>query len=77
MALSERPTADLVMLIVTLLVASCILLTGTGLFVLATVHPDYPLASALATFSETIAVMIGAVLGYLAGRGRSPQSREE
>lgn len=76
MALSERPTADLVMLIITLLIALSILLTGAGVFLLALFHPEYNMQAVLSAFAEVIGLMIGAVLGYLAGKGRSSQSKE-
>lgn len=74
--LSDRPTADLVLIILTSVVGLSILLAGVGLFVLALVHPDWPLADALAGFGQVLGLLIGAVLGYLAGKGRSAGSQE-
>lgn len=71
----RRSTPDLVLIILTLVVAACVLLSGCGLFAMALLHPDWPLADWLTAFSDAVGMLIGAVLGYLAGRGRSPDDR--
>lgn len=74
----QRPTADLVLLIMALVIALVVVLTGAGIFVLALVHPDYSgaLASAFEALGGALGMLLGAILGYLAGRGRSPYSTE-
>lgn len=74
--ISERPTPDIILLIVTLLVATAILMAGVGIFVIAIVHPEFPIRDAFEAFGQVIGLMIGSVLGYLAGKGRSPSSTE-
>ncbi len=74
--ISDRPTPDIVMLIITTVIACSILLAGAGLFAVALLHPEYPIRDAFASFSQVIDLMIGSVLGYLAGKGRSPASSE-
>lgn len=76
MALSERPTADLILLILTLLITASVLLTGAGVFVIAVVRPDVDAATVLSSFAEMISLLIGVIVGYIAGRGRSAQSGE-
>jgi len=77
MPISERPTADIVLLILTLVIALSILFTGLGIFILAALHPEYDLSAAFNQFGNVIGLMIGAILGYLAGKGRSPWSTEK
>lgn len=76
MPLSERPTADLVLLILTIVVALSLLFTGAGIFVLALFDPGVDLSAALGALGSALTLLIGTVIGYLAGRGRSPTSRE-
>jgi hypothetical protein len=76
MVVSERPTADLVLLIITGLIAASVLLAGAGLILISVLRPDSDLAPLYGTFGNMIDLLIGAVLGYLAGRGRSAQSKE-
>ena len=75
--LSDRPTPDVVLLILTLVVALSVLLIGAGIFVLAALHPEYDISEAFSSLGQVIGLMIGSVLGYLAGKGRSPVSREK
>lgn len=69
--MSDRSTADLVILIVTLLVAVAILMAGAGIFLLALLNPNYPMTEAFAVFGQVVGLLIGSVLGFLAGKGRS------
>jgi len=59
------------MLIIASVVGASVLLTGAGLLAAALFHPDWPLAEAFGSFTHALGLLIGAVLGYLAGRGRS------
>lgn len=77
MPLSERPTPDLVLLMFTGLIALVVILTGGGLFVLALIHPEYDMSAAYSSLGNALGLFVGAVLGYLAGKGRSPNSREQ
>ena len=61
--MSERPTADLILIIITGLVCLSVLLTGAGIFVLAITRPEVDYGSYFAGFSHTIGLLIGAVLG--------------
>lgn len=77
MPLSERPTADIVLLIITFVIAFSILLTGAGVFTIALVYPETTsLNTIFLSFGDIIGLLIGTVLGYLAGRGRSAGSQE-
>lgn len=75
--MSDRPTPDLVLLILTLAVTLSVLLAGAGLFVVAALHPEWDISAAITSFGQILGLMIGAVLGYLAGKGRSATSREQ
>lgn len=76
MPISDRPTADLVLLTLTGLIAAVIVLFGAGLFTLALLHPESNLSAAYSSLASVLGIMVGTVLGYLAGKGRSAQSTE-
>lgn len=75
--LSDRPTADVVLIIITLMICAAILLTGAGIFIVALYYPEYDLSAAYSSFGNVIGLLVGAILGYLAGKGRSPWSKEQ
>jgi hypothetical protein len=70
MALTDRPTPELVLLIFATLVGLTVLLTGAGLFIVQAIHPELDMRSAIASLGQTITLIVGAVVGYLAGAGR-------
>lgn len=70
MTLTDRSTADLVVLIFAGALAVVILLVGGGLFVLLAVDHSRDYTVAINTFGNLIGAFAGVVLGYLAGRGR-------
>lgn len=74
--LRGRPTADIILLILTGLISLSILLTGAGIFMLALFHPTADLSVAFNAIGSVLTLLTGTVVGYLAGRGRSPASRE-
>lgn len=67
--LSDRPTSDLVVLILATAVGLVILFTGLGLTVLEFVRPAADVAVAVQAFQDVVAAITGAVIGYIAGRG--------
>lgn len=76
MTLTDRPTPDVVLLILTVVVALSVLLTGAGIFALALVNPSADLSTAFTSLGGVLTLLIGTVIGYLAGKGRSPLSTE-
>ena len=71
MTITDRPTADVVVLILTVVAAASVLLVGVGLFALALVRPGTDVTAALEALAAVLTLLIGAVVGYLAGRGHS------
>lgn len=66
--LGERATADVVVIILAVLIGLSILLSGAAVFVLEILHPEYDTSVAVETSGELMAVIVGAVVGYIAGR---------
>ena len=69
--LSDRSTADLVVLITVAVLALVVLLTGGGIFALAVLAPERDLSGAVAAYGNFVGTLLGAVLGYAAGRARA------
>lgn len=66
--LGERPSADVVVIILALMVGMTIIIGMLAIFVLEFLQPEYDTTEALETSNEIIAVIVGAVVGYVAGR---------
>jgi len=66
----DRPTDELILLMVVGLLVATTLLTGAGIIVLALLRPDLDMSGAISAFGHITGILAGAVVGYLAGRGR-------
>lgn len=75
--LKDRSTAELVVLALTLTV--CIVILGFVAFILVlSVHrPSVELAEVARNISDVINVLIGALVGYLAGTRQSKKDRDD
>jgi len=67
----ERSTSDLVMLILTISVGVFMIVALIMVGVLQIVSPESDLTSAVSALSHIITIIVGCVVGYLAGKGRS------
>jgi hypothetical protein len=75
-ALADRPTTDLVLLILATTIGLTILFAGAGLMLLEALHPEVDTTAASTSLGHIIAVIVGVVVGYVAGGRRSPSMRE-
>jgi len=66
--LGDKPIADLVLLSFIVMLGVLLVVSVTGLALLAVFRPDIDLTSALNQLGNVLSVMIGAILGYTAGR---------
>lgn len=70
MSLGDRPTTEIVLLILAVTIALTLLLTGAGIFILSLLQPERDQTVAVSALGNVIGAVLGAVLGYLAGRGQ-------
>jgi uncharacterized membrane protein YeaQ/YmgE (transglycosylase-associated protein family) len=76
--LSERSTADLVILFLAGVIGSTLLIAMLGLVVLRFVHPEVDVDSNLRVFGDVLTVLVGAIVGYVGGKavGKSESESE-
>jgi hypothetical protein len=67
--LRDRPTADLVVLFLSALVAVVLVASVVGGIVWKVTDPDADLADLAARIGDITNTLIGAIVGYLAGKG--------
>lgn len=66
--LGDKPIADLVLLSFIVMLGVLLVVSVTGLALLAVFRPDLDLSPILGQLGNVLSVMIGAILGYVAGR---------
>lgn len=66
--LKERPTSELVVLVLATTVAVLLVASVVFVGVLEITHPDADTSGAISSITNTITLLVGAVVGYLAGR---------
>ena len=71
--MSQRPTTDLLLLIVAGTIAAAVLLSVLAVGVSEIVHPDADTSHAAAALSGVISTLVGLLAGFLAGRTRNRQ----
>jgi membrane associated rhomboid family serine protease len=68
--LGDRSTDELVLLMIVGLLVATTLLTGAGIIALTLLRPDLDMSGAISAFGHITGILAGAVVGYLAGRGK-------
>ena len=66
--MSQRPTTDLLLLIVAATISGAVLLSLLAVAVTELVHPEADTSSAAAALSGVISTLVGLLAGFLAGR---------
>src|SRR5262245_14655344 len=66
--LMDRPTGDLLVLMITTTVCGAIVFGGTALLVFAFVHPEVDATQAARSVVNILNTMVGLLAGFLAGR---------
>ena len=67
--IADRPTADLVVLLAAAVLALVVLLAGAGIFVVIVWLPERDWSDVVVAYGNFVGTLLGAVLGYAAGRG--------
>jgi len=69
--MKERSTSDLVMLILTVSVGLFMMIALIMIGIIQAVSPEADLTGAVSALSHIITIIVGCVVGYLAGKGRN------
>lgn len=69
--LDDRPTSDIVVLILATIIGITVLLAGLGIVLVELIRPEVDTSESVAAFSDVVSAIVGAVVGYLAGK-RNP-----
>jgi len=72
--LGDRPTRDVVVLMVTATLCAVLLLAGAGLATVVVLHPESDVSDAAGRLWHGVTILLGVVAGYLGGRRASPGS---
>lgn len=73
----ERSTADLVVLMVTGTMCVVLALAATAVLVVALASPETDVSGEVANLGHALAILVGAMAGYLAGRTRTRRDPPE
>ena len=65
--MNARPAIDVVVVVFAACVAIVLVLTTIGVVVIEIVNPDQDTAAAIDTVSETLGVLVGALVGLIGG----------
>lgn len=74
MRLGERPTGDIVMLIMTAVIGFVVLLGATGTMIVEIIHPERDTDNIINLLYDIVKVLIGAIIGFAAGRKAAPET---
>jgi hypothetical protein len=65
----ERPVRDLVVLIMVVTVSAVLLVSVVGLVTIQLFRPETDSSAVAGALGHVVQILVGAVLGFLAGRG--------
>lgn len=68
MALTDRTTSDLVILILAASIGALAVLSGVGIILIELVRPEIDTSESVAAIRDVMTGVAGAVVGYLAGK---------
>ena len=69
--LAGRPAGEVVIILLTFTVSIVMLLGGIGIFMITIMRPEYDASNFWAAANQTITIVVGAVVGYVAGKGET------
>lgn len=77
MRLRERSATDLVVLGITFIVGTLLILTALAVVLIELIHPETDTDALIQVESEILAVLVGALVGFIGGRsvGRAEAGR--
>lgn len=68
MSITGRSTSDLVLLIFALIIGAAVLVLAVGVVLLELQYPDADTSVAVTSLGQIVAIVIGVVVGFVAGR---------
>ena len=71
MSLGDRPTAELVVLIIAATLGLTLVAAAVGVVVVEASNPELDTTPALTALGQVLTVLVGASVGYLAGTRRA------
>ena len=74
--LAERPTGDLLMLVIVGTVSFSVLASGTALFLITILVPDRDTQAGFHALGDVINTLIGLLAGFMAGRTDTVLARQ-
>lgn len=74
--LRDRPTADLIVMFLAFLVGVCVVGSLVAIVLARFTNPGVDLDKAAARIADVTNTLIGAIVGYLAGRGVDTKPKE-
>lgn len=74
-SLGDRSTIELMVLALTVTICLALLLTGLAITVSELLHPEVDTSEAVSTLSDILSMILGALLGLLAGRSERVTDR--
>lgn len=74
--LRERPTPDLIVMLLAGVVALCVVGLAMAVMVSSLWFPDHDITSLSQRIGTILSSLIGAIVGYLAGRGVNGRAAE-
>jgi hypothetical protein len=72
--LSDRPTTDLLILLIAGTICVSVLAAGATVGIVEVVHPETDTSAAVSAISDVINTLIGLLAGFLAGRTDAVQT---
>ena len=69
MKLRERSAVDLVVIGITATIATMLILTALAVLLIELIHPEVDTDALVRIESEILAVLVGALVGFVGGRG--------
>ena len=77
MGFTDKPTGELVVLMLTATACLFVLFAGAGLTYLAVARPSEDITGAVAQLEAAVTALVGGIFGYLGGRSVRRRSSDE
>jgi hypothetical protein len=75
--LKNRPTADIVVLLLTIMICGVMLVIATGTIIAKVMRPDMEVGRAAEAINNMLSTIIGALVGFISGRAYGRQEQRD